>query len=203
MEWNPSPVQPGTMETAPRGSGALRNAGDEIAAGEDKVDAPPSTGAPGDSSLISPVAIPAPASTSLSVQVPSSPQHSVQHPAPGTSFGRNYEQSQAPAADRTLYEKLTWEKTHGPCSQRGYHRWESGEFSKARLGPTDAAEANRTPAGGDDMDTSETISGKGGRAPVDGVLGSDIPTQSPGEGCRVGDLHLAFVVGKGVVKVHA
>ena len=38
---------------------------------------------------------------------------------------------------------------------------------------------------------------------MDGVLGSDIPTQSPGGGCRVGDLHLAFVVGKGVVKVHA
>ena len=43
------------------------------------------------------------------------------------------------------------------------------------------------------MDTPETISGRRGRAPVEGVMDSDIPTQSLGKKCRMGDLHLAFV----------
>ena len=43
----------------------------------------------------------------------------------------------------------------------------------------------------DAMDTSETLAGKGERAPVEGVMDSDIPTQAAGRKSRLGDLHLA------------
>ena len=42
------------------------------------------------------------------------------------------------------------------------------------------------------MDTSETINGKRERAPVEGEMDSDIPTQSPRNKFRVGEIHLAF-----------
>ena len=53
------------------------------------------------------------------------------------------------------------------------------------------------------MDTSDTINGQRERALADGVVDSDISTQSAGEKCRVGVLHSAFVADKGVVKEHA
>ena len=46
----------------------------------------------------------------------------------------------------------------------------------------------------DAMDTSETLTRKRGRATVEGVMDSDIPTQSAEKKSRLGDLHLAFVM---------
>ena len=51
------------------------------------------------------------------------------------------------------------------------------------------------------MDTSETLAGRRVRAPVEGAMDSDIPTQSI-ERSRLGDLHLAFA-GDEVVKDNA
>ena len=53
------------------------------------------------------------------------------------------------------------------------------------------------------MDTSETTNGKRERAPEAGVVGSDIPTQSLGKTCLVGDLHLACVADMEVVNEYA
>ena len=83
--------------------------------------------------------------------------------------------------------------------QRRYPRKESKEALTTRLAPTVAAEANRKPAGGGDTDTSETINGERGRAPVWGATDSDIRTQSLGTKRRVGDLHTAIVAEKAVV----
>ena len=52
------------------------------------------------------------------------------------------------------------------------------------------------------MDTTEAISGKRERAPVEGSMGSGIPSQSLGEKRLAGDPHLAFVADKGVAKEH-
>ena len=46
------------------------------------------------------------------------------------------------------------------------------------------------------MDTSETLTGKRERAPVEGVMNSDIPTQSIETTGRLGDLHLVFATEK-------
>ena len=51
--------------------------------------------------------------------------------------------------------------------------------------------------------TSETVTGTRERAPVEGVMGSDILAQSADKRCRSGDLHLASVAGKEVVKWHS
>ena len=58
------------------------------------------------------------------------------------------------------------------------------------------------PLGGDDMDASETIAVKRERAPAEGVMDSDTPTQSFGRECRDGDLHVACVSDMDVVKDH-
>ena len=42
--------------------------------------------------------------------------------------------------------------------------------------------------------------GRRERAPVEGVVDSDIPIQSTDRNSRLGDLHLAFVMGKEVAK---
>ena len=46
----------------------------------------------------------------------------------------------------------------------------------------------------DAMDTSETLAGKGERAPVAGVMDSNIPALSIGKKSRLGDLHVASVM---------
>ena len=46
---------------------------------------------------------------------------------------------------------------------------------RARLGPMDAAVANRIPMGGDDMDAPETSDGRREQAPVEVVVESDSP----------------------------
>ena len=63
---------------------------------------------------------------------------------------------------------------------------------EVRWTPINAAEAGRIPVGGDDMDPSETIYGKLEGAPAEVVMESDIRTQSLGQKCRVGDLHMAI-----------
>ena len=60
-----------------------------------------------------------------------------------------------------------------------------------------------TSLGGSAMDTSETLAGTRERAPVVGVMDSDIPTQSSEKKSRLGDLHLAFVMNQEVVKERA
>ena len=59
-----------------------------------------------------------------------------------------------------------------------------------------------TCAGGDDVDTSETLTGKRERAPVGGAIDSDIPIQTQGGRCRVRALRLALIAGKEVAKEH-
>ena len=49
----------------------------------------------------------------------------------------------------------------------------------------------------DATDTSGTLAGKRERAPVEGAMDSDIPTQSIGKKSRLEDLHLAFAMKKG------
>ena len=53
------------------------------------------------------------------------------------------------------------------------------------------------------METSETISGERERAPVGGVMDSDISNRLSGKKCRVGDFHLASVAVKAVVAARA
>ena len=53
------------------------------------------------------------------------------------------------------------------------------------------------------MDSSETLAGKRERAPVEGVMDSDTPTQSTDKESRLGDLRLASVMDKEVVKGRA
>ena len=50
----------------------------------------------------------------------------------------------------------------------------------------DAAEAKRISVVGGDMDASETTAGKRERAPVEGAMDSDIPTQSIDKKSRLG-----------------
>ena len=67
----------------------------------------------------------------------------------------------------------------------------------------DAAGAEHAPVGGGGMETSETISGERERAPVGGVMDSDISNRLSGKKCRVGDFHLASVAVKAVVAARA
>ena len=53
------------------------------------------------------------------------------------------------------------------------------------------------------MDSSVTLAGKRQRAPAEGVMGSDIPTQSIDKRSRLGDPHLAFAIDKGVAREQA
>ena len=57
--------------------------------------------------------------------------------------------------------------------------------------------------GDDAIDTSETLTGKREREPVERAMGSDVPMQSVEREGRLGDLHLAFVTEKEVAKEHA
>ena len=50
--------------------------------------------------------------------------------------------------------------------------------------------------GDDAMDTSKTLAGGRDRAPVEGAMDSDIPTQSLSKEGRLGDLHRTFVTDK-------
>ena len=74
--------------------------------------------------------------------------------------------------------------------------------SEERWASMGAAEAKHTSAGGGDMDASETIYGQRERAPVEGVTDSDIPTQSSGQKCRVGDPPWACGAERGVARKH-
>ena len=74
---------------------------------------------------------------------------------------------------------------------------------KTRLFLLGAAGRGRKVPPGDAMDNSETVIGKRERAAAGGALDSDIPNQTQGKRCRVGDLHLAFVADKAVVEGHA
>ena len=49
------------------------------------------------------------------------------------------------------------------------------------------------------MDTPETSPGKRERAPVEGVMGSHVPTQSVDKKCQLADLHLSCVADAEVV----
>ena len=53
------------------------------------------------------------------------------------------------------------------------------------------------------MDTPETLAGKRERAPVEGVMGSDTPTQSIEKRSWLVGRRLAFVMDKKVVTGHA
>ena len=85
---------------------------------------------------------------------------------PEPSSDRNCEESQVPVVGRTQYGKPAKEQLNEQCPQRGYRRKESKEVSNARLPSMDAAEAERIPVGGGDVDTSETINGAREQAPV-------------------------------------
>ena len=55
----------------------------------------------------------------------------------------------------------------------------------------------------DVIDTSDTVAGKRKRAPAEGAMDSDAPTQSIDKKSRMGDLHLAFASDAEVVKGRA
>ena len=65
----------------------------------------------------------------------------------------------------------------------------SREASKTRLASMDAEERERTFTEDAAMETSVAVTGKGGRAPADGVVSPDESLGSQAEGCSVGDLH--------------
>ena len=194
------PIQARTRpgEVAPSGDSTLWDPGNAMDADEEKGDTTSGTGTPKDGSHPPPEAIPSPGFPSLSAKAPSSPRASMLYPAPESSFGGICGQSQAPFVSRTLYETLTRDQRHERRSQMGYHRKASKEVSETRLASMGVAKAKRMPVKGGDTDTAETIHGTREWAPVEGFL---IPSR--GKECRVGDLHLAFVAGKEVVKEHA
>ena len=71
---------------------------------------------------------------------------------------------------------------------------------KREKAPVEVAEVSEnlstqlgTSLGGEAMDTSETLTGKRGRAPVGGVMDSDVPGQSADKKFQLSVLHLAFV----------
>ena len=98
-----------------------------------------------------------------------------------SSFNRDCELFQAPVAARAQYDKLTWGHLREQSPQRGNRRRDSKEVLKPQLALLDAAEAERRPEGGDDIDTLETINGERERAPAEGGMDSDIPTHSLGK----------------------
>ena len=53
------------------------------------------------------------------------------------------------------------------------------------------------------MDSLETLAEKRKRAPVEGVMNSDVPAHTQEKRCRARDLHLASVADKEAVKEHA
>lgn len=80
--------------------------------------------------------------------------------------------------DRASYKGLSWDQLPGLCTYRGYPRKDAKDVLAARLPLVYAAEAKRIPVRGGDMDTSGTVFGKRGRASAEGMMDSDIPTQS-------------------------
>ena len=73
--------------------------------------------------------------------------------------------------------------------------------SETRLASMDSAVARRILVGGGDMDTSKTL-WETQLAAAEGATDSDIPTESLGKKCRIGELHVAFVADKEGVKEH-
>ena len=81
-----------------------------------------------------------------------------------------------------------------------------GGKGKGEKAPAVGAEASDHPitcSDEDAIDTSETLTGKRGWTPAEGVMDSDVPTQSVDKRIMLGDLHLAFVTDKDVVKERA
>ena len=64
----------------------------------------------------------------------------------------------------------------------------------------DNAETKPISLRGAELDTSETLAGKRDEAPADGVMDTDILTQSLEKKCRAGDFHSAFIADKVAVK---
>ena len=157
---------------------------------EERGDTTSTTGTSGDGAHFPPEAIPAPASPSLSVRVPSYPRPPLQHPPMESSSGRNCEQSRSPAVDRARYEELTWEQPHGQGSQGGYRQQESKWVLKTQFASIDDAEAKHKHVGGCDMDTTEIASWKlrDGHGCSHPTFGKEMPRgrSSPGLCCRKG-----------------
>ena len=110
VEWNPTPVRP------------LRNEGNEVEVEEEKVDTIASTWGSRRQLPRLPGSDPGAGITvGISAGTVVAPTFSSTSCA-GVPFDRNCEQSQAPVAERTQSEKLTWGHLHRQCSQRGCHR---------------------------------------------------------------------------------
>ena len=89
-----------------------------------------------------------------------------------------------------------------PTGISGNHSLD-GQRGQAPVTRAKVSEIPLTRLDDDAMDTSETPTGRRERAPVEGVMGSGIPTQSANRKSRSGDLRLAIVTGKEVAKGHA
>ena len=80
--------------------------------------------------------------------------------------------------DRASYKGLSWDQLPGLCTYRGYPRKDAKDVLATRLASVYAAEGKSIPMRGDDNDASGTVSGKRERASAEGMMDSDIPTQS-------------------------
>ena len=180
LKWGPTSRRPKPMEAVPLRNNISVTNGKGAEVEREKVDSAPSPGVPGENPPRSPAAIPVPDSPSLSARAPSSPSPAVQQPEPASSFDRHCAQSQSPAINRAPCGGLTWDRLHERCTQRGYPRKDAQNVLRTRLASTDAAESNRVPLGGYDMDTAGKIAGRREWAPSEGAMDPDIPAQPLG-----------------------
>ena len=135
-----------------------------------------------DSSSSSPVAIPVPSSSSLSILAPSSPSFPAQlHPA-ASSFDTNYTQLHEPDATQGDYDQLTYDELHRLCWYRGFARKNLKKVPKARPSTMDAIEEKRAREQDDAINTADDM---------------PVPKKEP---CRADDLHVACSADKGIAR---
>ena len=138
------------------------------------------------SSSPSPRVLPAPDSPSLSARAPSSRSLSVQLPLINSSFDGKCAPSRPPPVSRGSYGHLSYYQLHEVCKRKGYSRKDSNAALKIRLAPMGEVDRNRKAAGGRAMETSGTLAGKRGRAPVDAAEISEGASYESGEACSHG-----------------
>ena len=117
-------------------------------------------------SMAPPRLIPVPDFRPRSAQLP--PNSEVADEGPASSpFDRNCAPPQAPPADTTNNDQLSYGRLHELSKQRGYHKEDSKAAPRTRLAAMDAAIEKPADGGAGDMDTSTTIPGKRTRAMED------------------------------------
>ena len=148
----------------------------------------------------SPVTAPVPASLPLPFQVAPFPASSVQ-PSPANSlFRKNRTQFLAPVDTQGNYDHVTYDDLRDLRQRRGYARKDPEAVKKPRLATMDAVRRKRNCDIEGAADTSQTLSGKRGRAKSDAMDNSDDVPATQDKRCHASDLSLAFVSEKDIVK---